>query len=62
MSAPMFAAVQGAVAPLLGFQALLQRCRTAADRKRLVMAAWECGALDRQETDLLVTANQLETA
>ena len=62
MSAPMPAAAQQAVAPLLGFQALLQRCNNAADRKRLVLTAWECGALDRHETGLLVTANQLETA
>jgi hypothetical protein len=55
-------AAQGAVAPLLGFQSLLRRCGTAADRKRLVLTAWECGALDRHETGLLVTANQLETA
>lgn len=58
----MSAAAQHAVAPLVGFQALLQRCRNATDRKRLVLTAWECGALDRHETGLLVTANQLETA
>lgn len=62
MSAPIHAVSLDAVAPLLGFQALLRRCRTAGDRKRLVLTAWESGALDRHETSLLVTANQLETA
>lgn len=62
MNAPLPATAQQAVAPLLGFQALLKRCRNATDRKRLVLTAWECGALDRHETGLLVTANQLETA
>jgi hypothetical protein len=55
-------AAQDAVAPLLGFQTLLRRCRTAADRKRLVLTAWETGALNRHETSLLVTAGMLETA
>lgn len=55
-------AAQDVVAPLLGFQALLRRCRSAADRKRLVLAAWETGALNRHETSLLVTAGMLETA
>jgi len=62
MNARPSSAAQGVVAPLLGLQALLHRCSTAADRKRLVLVAWECGALDRHETGLLVTANQLETA
>lgn len=62
MSAPMYAAAQHAVAPLMGFQALLRCCPTAADRKRLVLAAWECRAIDCEQTRLLVTANQLETA
>ena len=47
---------------LSGFQALLGRCRSAADRKRLVLTAWECGALPRREARLLVEAHQLETA
>ena len=47
---------------LAGFQALLRRCPTAADRKRLVLAAWESHALSREETRLLVEAGQLETA
>jgi hypothetical protein len=51
-----------AVTPLLGFQVLLRHCRTAADRKRLVLAAWESGAIDRDQASLLVSANQLETA
>lgn len=55
-------AAQHAVAPLLGLQSLLRRCPTACDRKRLVLAAWECGALDRHETGLLITSNQMETA
>lgn len=62
MTAPILATAQGIVAPLLGSQALLGRCANATDRKRLVLTAWECGALDRHETGLLVSANQLETA
>lgn len=62
MNAPISATASDAVSPLLGFQALLRRCSTAADRKRLVLAAWESGAINRHETSLLVTANQLETA
>lgn len=62
MSAAHFAAARESAAQLHGFQFLLQRCFSAADRKRLVLTAWECGALDRHETSLLVTANQLETA
>lgn len=62
MNRPISVAASDAVNSLLGFQALLRRCRTAADRKRLVLAAWESGAINRHETSLLVTANQLETA
>jgi hypothetical protein len=47
---------------LAGFQMLIGRCPTASDRKRLVIAAWECGALRRRETHLLIDAYMLETA
>ena len=62
MSAPHFGAACEAAAQLHGLQALLKRCSSAGDRKRLVLTAWECGAIDRHETSLLVTANHLETA
>lgn len=57
-----FNPVRGAAGALAGFQALLRRCPTAADRKRLVLAAWESHALSGAETRLLVEAHMLETA
>lgn len=63
MSATDFACgIAARSAPLAGFQSLLSRCPTSSDRKRLVLAAWECGALSRAETGLLVQAHMLETA
>lgn len=59
---PFFAPGQRAAGALAGFQSLLRRCPSAADRKRLVLAAWECRALSSDETRLLVEAHQLETA
>jgi hypothetical protein len=59
---PMFNAGLQEAGALAGFQAMLGRCRSAADRKRLVLTAWECGALPRREARLLVQAHMLETA
>lgn len=53
---------RGTAVALAGFQAILRRCPSAADRKRLVLSAWECRALSRDETRLLVEAHMLETA
>lgn len=57
------------IAPILaraeamaGFQAMLARCPTASDRKHLIMAAWERGALGDDDAELLIQANMLETA
>jgi len=47
---------------LHGFQLLLMRCATAADRKGLIMDAHSAGALTDDETTLLIQALQLETA
>lgn len=44
------------------FAPLLRRCPTAADRKGLILAAHDYGALSRGETRLLIQAFQLETA
>jgi hypothetical protein len=59
---PRFQAALHDTAVLTGFQALLRRCPTAADRKRFILAGWETRALTRDETRLLVEAHQLETA
>ena len=44
------------------FQSFLHRCPSSGDRKQLIMAAYEFGALDRDETRLLIEAEGLETA
>ncbi len=56
------------IAPILarahamhGFQVMLNRC-APADRKSLIMAAKEAGAIDADDTRLLIEAYQLETA
>ena len=45
-----------------GFVDLLARCPTDADRKLLIMEAHDRGALDEDETHLLITALQVEGA
>jgi hypothetical protein len=56
--APIMARLQTAMV----FQSLLQRCPSVEDRKGFIMAARSHGALDDQEAELLIQANQLETA
>lgn len=51
-----------AMKELEGFQRLLARCPTAADRKHLVMEMHSFGALTDDETGLLITSMMLETA
>lgn len=43
-------------------QAVLRRARNAEGRKRLIMAAWEAGAIDDVQCQLLIEAHGLETA
>jgi hypothetical protein len=59
---PILSTALQSAGALAGFQTLLRRCPTAADRKRLVLAAWESRALSRRETRLLIEAGQMETA
>jgi hypothetical protein len=45
-----------------GFQRMLNHTPLAADRKRLIMAARECGAVSDNDAELLLQAHMLETA
>lgn len=45
-----------------GFQALLNGCPTPECRKNLIVAAYENGAIDGPDAQLLIEAYQLETA
>jgi len=47
---------------MAGFQALLNGCPDAECRKRLIVAAYENGAIDGPDAQLLIEAYQLETA
>lgn len=47
---------------MAGFQAMLRRCDTAENRKGLILAAWERGALSDEDAELLIEAEGLETA
>lgn len=47
---------------LHGFQAMLNRVAEPAARKTFIMAALEAGAIDQDDTRLLIEAYQLETA
>lgn len=44
------------------FQELASRCPTPELRKEFIMVAHCTGVLDREETELLIQANLLETA
>lgn len=57
------------IAPILaramamhGFQQLLNGCPSPECRKNLIVAAYENGALDGPDAQLLIEAYQLETA
>lgn len=60
----MTAADLGAAVPrhVECLQHLLGHCPTPADRKTLIITAHACGGLTKEETELLIQANQLETA
>jgi hypothetical protein len=63
MSQPFpFQAVASDASWLAGFQRLLTRCPTASQRKELILSARLCGALEVEQTELLIQAHQLETA
>jgi hypothetical protein len=47
---------------IVALQLLVDRCETSALKKELIVMAAGCGAIDRHEGFLMVTANQLETA
>lgn len=47
---------------LAAMQMLVNRCRTPDDRKGLIVMCAVHGAIDRQDAELLIQANQLETA
>lgn len=49
-------------AHVAALQLLVDRCETCEDKKELIVAAGSCGAIERDEAHLLITANQLETA
>lgn len=53
--------ISNAVA-VMGLQQTLRRCPTAEGRKKLIMAAWETGAIDDAQCQLLIEAEGLETA
>jgi hypothetical protein len=43
-------------------QSLVGRCPTAEDRKGFIVACAVHGAISREDAELLIQANQLETA
>ena len=47
---------------LEALQLLVNRCASCEEKKELIVAAGSCGAIERDEAHLLMTANQLETA
>jgi len=47
---------------MYGFQQMLNSCPDAECRKNLIVAAYENGALDGPDAQLLIEAYQLETA
>jgi hypothetical protein len=47
---------------MMGFQAMLDACECATDRKTLIMQARERGAIAGDEAALLIQVYQLETA
>jgi hypothetical protein len=47
---------------LAALQLLVNRCRTAEDKKYLIVTAGSCEVIERDEGFVMVTANQLETA
>lgn len=58
----IFPAIVARAEAMMGFQAMLNRCETAAARKELIMAAWERMALSDEDAELLIQAHGLETA
>lgn len=49
-------------AHLAAMQTLIDRCPTPEQRKEFIIAAHCCGAIEKADTELLIQANQLETA
>jgi epoxyqueuosine reductase QueG len=47
---------------LEAMQRLVDRCPTPAARKEFIITAHCCGAIEKEDTELLIQANQLETA
>jgi hypothetical protein len=47
---------------MMDFQAMLNACDTAAERKRLIMDAHQRGMITDSDVELLIQAYQLETA
>lgn len=45
-----------------GFQQMLNDCPSPEGRKNLIVAAYEAGAIDGPDAQLLIEAYQLETA
>lgn len=57
-----FSSAQHDAAELAGFVALLTRCPTDTDRKLLIMEAYDRGAIELDETTLLISALMVEAA
>ena len=58
----LVAAIVARAQTMAGFQSLLNGCPTAECRKRLIVAAYENGAIDGPDAQLLIEAYGLETA
>ncbi len=58
--ASLFANVIARAERMAGFQALLANCPTPGDRKGLILDARHYGAIDDADTELLISALQLE--
>lgn len=58
----IIAPIMARAVAMYGFQTMLNRVDTPEARKTLILAANEAGAIDAEDTSLLIQAYQLETA
>ncbi len=58
----LFARVVTRAQTFMGFQTMLRACPDEVRRKNLIMAAYEAGALEACDAELLIQALMLETA
>lgn len=59
---PRLEAFAPALAGATDLQSVLRRVPSAEGKKKLIMCAWEVGAIDADECGLLIEAEGLETS